>query len=1302
VQANIQAEEYHITWREAAEGRSAGYAAPNRAQGFRTFFTEDGIRVGPRDLEKGKWEWGLSLATQPADGSQQLATDRIEEPAICILENRIEYDRGWITEWYVNSPEGLEQGFTIHRPPAVGAHRDAPLQIDLMLSGTLHPKFSDDGQAVSFYDSGNMNIINYSKLKVTDANERVLPSRFTGLQRAIRIEVDDTDAVYPVTVDPILTTPSWTAKGDQWDEYFGWSVSAAGDVNADGYSDVIVGARMYDNGEYNEGAVFVFHGSSSGLSSSSAWMAEGGQESAELGYCVSLAGDLNGDGFGDVLIGSRFYDGALTDEGRVFVYFGSGSGVAGSPVVLAGSEQDYSYFGNSVSCAGDVNGDGYGDIVAGEPSYANGQTAEGRIYVFHGNASGVSSSPSWTYESDRSMGSLGGSVSSAGDINGDGFSDIVAGMVGYSGGETYEGRALVFHGSSSGLSAAPDWADESDQASAYLGYAVGTAGDVNGDGYSDIIVGAYYYDNGEADEGVAFVYHGGAAGLSLEPDWTGECDQESARFGESVSTAGDVNGDGYSDVLVGANYFTNGETSEGKAFLFLGGSSGLADSATWTKEGDQEYGLFGRSLCTAGDVNGDGYSDMIIGMPNYDEGEGREGAAFVFHGGPSGPSDNFGWSAEGNKWDSRFGCSVASAGDVNGDGYGDIIVGATGYDNGQVREGAAFIYLGSAAGVSTTASAILDSDQTDSWFGCSVASAGDVNGDGYADIIVGSSNYDNGETDEGAAFLYRGSASGMETVPSWIGESDTPDSKFGISVASAGDVNGDGYGDVVVGASNFTNGQWSEGAAFVYHGSPSGLGSTAGTVIESGWGYSYFGRCVSSAGDVNGDGFSDVVVGQPSYGNGEAEEGAAYLFLGSATGLSLIFSWTAESDYAYSFFGHSVSTAGDVNGDGYSDVLVGARGYASNTGRAYIYEGGPSGLSASPSWIGGGGTGGDLFGISTGSAGDVNGDGFSDVIVGAIGYDNGQTDEGAAYVYLGSASGLGAAHSWIAESNYSGVNFGTSVAAAGDVNGDGYSDVIIGSDCFDSGDTDEGKAFLYYGNGGLGAPLRLRQMRSDMSAPIAPLGRAGDGLFKMALTGRNPFGRGNVKLEWQTAPLGGSFDPMQNPSLKDLYWTDSGTAGALMSRFVTLPEVEGPYIWRVRTLFNIATTPYQTHGPWRAMAANGAMETDLRTAGTCEPPDEPCWIYLETKSVPQNYPVIHWQDWNQLSQRTGWNVRRSDDPVPSKDTWPVVASNILDGDAGTPNMQWTDISGDDPGAPYYTWFYQVTAYNAYCPAEGPF
>jgi hypothetical protein len=269
----------------------------------------------------------------------------------------------------------------------------------------------------------------------------------------------------------------------------------------------------------------------------------------------------------------------------------------------------------------------------------------------------------------------------------------------YHNGETDEGRAYLYLGSDSGLSALPAWTAESDQVLAYFGESVATAGDVNGDGYSDVVVGAYGYDNGETNEGRVYLYLGSASGLSASPAWRAESNQVYAEFGYSVATAGDVNGDGYSDVIVGAYYYDNGERDEGRAYLYLGSASGLGASAAWTAESDQMHALFGRSIATAGDINGDGYSDVIVGADAYENGQMNEGRAYLYLGSASGLGASTAWTAEINQAYARFGWSVATAGDVNGDGYSDVIIGAPWHISGEVDEGRVYLYLSSASGL---------------------------------------------------------------------------------------------------------------------------------------------------------------------------------------------------------------------------------------------------------------------------------------------------------------------------------------------------------------------------------------------------------------------------------------------------------------------------------------------------------------------------------------------------------------------------------------------------------------------------
>jgi hypothetical protein len=175
------------------------------------------------------------------------------------------------------------------------------------------------------------------------------------------------------------------------------------------------------------------------------------------------------------------------------------------------------------------------------------------------------------------------------------------------------------------------------------------------------------------------------------------------------------------------------------------------------------------------------------------------------------------WTAEREQGDYLFGASVSSAGDVNGDGCDDLLVGALYDGNGQTYEGRAYLYLGSASGMETTEAWTAESDQSSAFFGWSVSEAGDVNADGYGDVVVGAPEYNNGSRDEGRAYLYRGSASGLETTAAWTAESDQKGAEFGYSVSSAGDVDADGYDDIVVGAPYYdTHGDQEEEGGRVY------------------------------------------------------------------------------------------------------------------------------------------------------------------------------------------------------------------------------------------------------------------------------------------------------------------------------------------------------------------------------------------------------------------------------------------------------------------------------------------------------
>jgi hypothetical protein len=322
-----------------------------------------------------------------------------------------------------------------------------------------------------------------------------------------------------------------------------------------------------------------------------------------------------------------------------------------------------------------------------------------------------------------------------------------------------------------------------------------------------------------------------------------------------------------------------------------------------------------------------------------------------------------------------FGSSVASAGDVNGDGYADIVVGA--YVSAH-----AFVYLGGPSGLATTPTTMLARPDGSTSFGRSVGSAGDVNGDGYADIVVG-------------AYLYLGGSGGIHTSPAMT----LPGGDFNDSVAGAGDVNGDGYGDVVVGATSASG----VSRAYVYLGAAV-IGAGPATTMDAPDGdLSGFGRSVACAGDVNGDGYADIVVGAPG---GSCGTNRAHVYLGSAAGIRTTPTISIMGPDA-GCFGASVASAGDGDGDGYTDVVVGA--YGVGEGRAYVYLGGSGGLNTLPATTLAGaapsGPFSNSFGYSVAPAGDIDADGHAEIIVGAPGMNSAT---GGAFVYLGGASGVGA------------------------------------------------------------------------------------------------------------------------------------------------------------------------------------------------------------------------------------------------------------------------------------------------------
>lgn len=511
---------------------------------------------------------------------------------------------------------------------------------------------------------------------------------------------------------------------------------------------------------------------------------------------------------------------------------------------------------------------------------------------------------------------------------------------------------------------------QGDMAFDIAGNSVSNAGDVNGDGIDDLIVGAPRGGDAGTYAGEAYVIFGRTTGFGNEVNGRRVIDLSSLtptdgfivqsasagyRTGASVSNAGDVNGDGIDDLIVGAYDGSSGGASAGETYVVFGRTTGfgsavggrqvldlrsLSASDGFTIQGDEAFDRAGGSVSNAGDVNGDGIDDLIVGARYGDDGGDDAGEAYVIFGRTTGfgtavggrqvidlsslaASDGF--IIQGDVAGDTVGRSVSTAGDINNDGIDDLIVGAPGGDDGGDRAGEAYVIFGRSSGFGTS-----------------------INGRQVIDLTS------------------------LSATDGFIIQGDLLLNRAGVSVANAGDVNGDGIDDIVVGAHYGRGSGISTGEAYVIFGRTTGFGTTIngrrvidlttlsasdGFVIQGDAAFDYAGFSVSAAGDVNGDGFDDVIVGAFGGGGGGSTTGAAFVVFGRSTGFGtavggrrvLDLTDVAVSDALVilgdafrDFAGYSVSAAGDVNGDGIDDLIVGAPlgdDGGTNAGEAYVIFG---------------------------------------------------------------------------------------------------------------------------------------------------------------------------------------------------------------------------------------------------------------------------------------------------------------------------------------------------------------------------
>lgn len=1017
-------------------------------------------------------------------------------------------DAGMRVTWE-NRVDGLEQTFVVNTP-------SDPLVIDLEVGATV--ELDADGALLMAADGS---ALRYDHLAAWDADGKALAARMESAPGGIRLRVDTAGARWPVTVDPLLSDPSWSHADTEYDHNEGSSTAQIGDVNGDGRADIAVGAPA-TSGYYTAGAVKVWYNGALGFGAAPSWEYEADLAETSFGASVDGAGDVNGDGFDDLIVGEPswttcedYWDtGCISTRGRVVVFAGSAAGLSAAPVWTQEADREGDGFGAAVAGIGDVNGDGFDDVAIGAPGA--GTSDEGRVYVYYGSAAGPATTASWRWETNVASTRVGGAITS-GDANGDGYADMVVGseaeVYGYS-----NGRVDAFFGSPLGFAAAANMTLLGSQQGAAFGAALDLDGDVDGDGFDDLVVGARGFNDGTLyDAGMVALYRGGALGLRSTASWSVAGDTTYASLGAAVLLS-DTDGDGYDDIVVGAP--GAGPSGAGLVFTYPGGPGALGGTPSVVRA-PASAGEFGASLSDLGDLGGDGRSEVLVGDPAFTGGWNSDAGAVWIFAGADGTVDGDGDGvalatdcddgdataypgatevvANGHDEDCDFGELCWHDADDDGyrpPGHGTIAsvdLDCTDYDEGSNAEpatdcddgdyyirpgGQEYVddgedsncdgqelcladrdHDGFIQGTATTLSDDLDCQDggegrkgagwtwtsTDSYdsVGASLA-VGDVNADGWDDLVVGAPDSDGSGYQSGKLMLFLGSPTGP-VLATWS-PMGTYYGRLGAAVVVA-DFNSDGTDDIAAGEPGYASGGLTTGRVLVWSGR-AGVepASSAGRTL-TGSTTSMFGFSLAAA-DFSGDGFEDLVVGAPDDNTGASSAGSASLYLGATGGISGAARSTLRGLSAYDDFGARVASAGDVDGDGAADLLVGVPGrddVVSSGGEVRLHMGGATGFDSVPSWSLDGTVSGGYLGYEL-AGGDLDGDGFSDVVVGDPSWSDpaNYSRDGRVLVYGGAAEGLSdARRTEITSTAVGWDSYGSEVDVSGDLDQDGFLDLVV-------------------------------------------------------------------------------------------------------------------------------------------------------------------------------------------------------------------------------------------------------------------
>ena len=545
------------------------------------------------------------------------------------------YEQG-LSVRYRNDSHGLKQSLVIDEEFAgsnsisLRWHLPEEFSAERLSDGSI--KVQTDGE----------HVLDWSGMKVYDAKNDTVPAEMTVVGDKLVYLVDSEGKDFPLTIDPLAQSPDFNESGNQAAGFFGHTLGSAGDVNGDGYADMLVAEIGFnESGVASAGKAHLFLGSSSGLSNTAAWTTKG--KTLEEFYGIGTGiGDINNDGNDDVVVsGFRWVSGGK-DLGQVRLFLGGASqtGLQPSSTLEINGTQDKQFFGRSLA-GGDFNCDGTPDVAISSPGYdGNALSNTGRVEIYFGSKSSphLPSSASWTFTPSKGGGFIGQDTENAGDVDNDGCEDLLVGGGLYpnSNGKS-AGAAMLFLGKSGGPASSPDW-KEVGPADSTFGKRLTGADDINNDGFGDVAVGGW---TANSDNGLVRVYYGNSNGLDSSASWTANGSNKE-KLGHGLS-AGDVNGYGTPDLVVSAPDEIEPQSGNrlGAIRLYLTsptGSPSLSQTPNWRGYSNDAGSLFGFTTAVLDvDQAPSKEKDIFVGAPFHknQSGQSTAGKVFGYHGVPT-------------------------------------------------------------------------------------------------------------------------------------------------------------------------------------------------------------------------------------------------------------------------------------------------------------------------------------------------------------------------------------------------------------------------------------------------------------------------------------------------------------------------------------------------------------------------------------------------------------------------------------------------------------------------------------------